>query len=99
MVLGGCTHLLVTSAKSAGQFTETEIASNHELAHLALPVFTCAGSRPAVFPPLFFAPSLMVHVQILATFVLATWKKNGLSHSMYSAIWGAKCQWIDIKHA
>ena len=61
MVLGGCTHLLVTSVNFAGRWPETEIAGNQEPAHLALPVLTCAGSRPAVFPPLFFAPFLMYH--------------------------------------
>ena len=41
----------------------------------------------------------LLQVRILAIFLLATWQKFGLSDSISSAFWGAKCQWIDIKHA
>ena len=58
MVLGECTHRLVTSGTSTGL---TPVRDHME--PVADPVgITCnymAGSRPALFPPLFFAPSLL----------------------------------------
>ena len=42
-----------------GQWPETEIASNQKPVCPVVPALTCAGDRPALFPPLFFALSLL----------------------------------------
>ena len=50
----------LTSGFFTGQRPETEIAGNQEPVLPAVPALTCVGDGPALFPPLFFAPSLML---------------------------------------
>ena len=68
LVLGGCTHRSETSGISTGHQAVCSPTQNQEPLHLA---FTCTyldGSLPALFPPLFRAPSLF-SIPVLHVFV------------------------------
>ena len=59
MVLGGCTQRSETSGDSTGHQAVCAPTQNHQPIRSEVPVLTCAGDRPALFPPLFFAPSIL----------------------------------------
>ena len=48
---------LLTSGNYAGLLPQCVVTWNHQPIRPAAPVLTCAGNRPAFFPPLFFAPA------------------------------------------
>ena len=66
MVLGGCTQRSETSGDSTGHQAVCAPTQNLQPIRPAVPVLTCAGDRPALFPLLFFR-SLPIVIRISHT--------------------------------